>query len=92
MLTMIQDLEHSIRTAYGDSDLKYCKDIWATPMNQFQGLCKWNEGGLKIWAVISIPILQILKQELFGTFFQTALFVKDIIIVGYMFVEDTDLI
>ena len=51
-----------------------------------------NGAGLIIWAVVSSPLLQILKEDGFGTFFQTALSNHMIRIVGYAFVDDTDLI
>ena len=39
-----------------------------------------------------LPLLQILKEDGYGTYFRTALSDKPICIVGYAFVDDTDLI
>ena len=57
-----------------------------------QGVYQGNGAGPIIWAVVSSPLLQILNEEGYGTFFQTALTNQPIRIVGYAFVDDTDLI
>ena len=57
-----------------------------------KGVYQGNGTGHIIWAVVSSPILQILKEDGFGTFFKTAISQKQIRIVGYTFVDDTDLI
>ena len=57
-----------------------------------QGVYQGNGAGPIIWAVVSSPLLQILKEDGFRTFFHTALSGKAIRIVGYAFVDDTDLI
>ena len=57
-----------------------------------QGVYQGNGTGPIIWAVVSSPLLQILQEDGFGTFFQTSISGKEIQIVGYAFVDDTDLI
>ena len=57
-----------------------------------QGVYQGNGAGPIIWAVVSLPLLEILKEDGYGTFFTTALSGKPIQIVGYAFVDDTDLI
>ena len=57
-----------------------------------QGVYQGNGAGPIIWAVVSSPLLQILQEDGYGTFFHTALSNKPICIVGYTFVDDTDLI
>jgi hypothetical protein len=57
-----------------------------------QGVYQGNGAGPIIWAVVSSPLLRIMKEEGFGTFFKTSLSGQDIRIVGYAFVDDTDLI
>ena len=89
MFTPLQYLEHTIRCAYGDSDETYGSEKWAVPM---QGLYQGNGAGPIIWAVVSSPILQILRKEGFGTFFKSSISGKTIRLVGYAFVDDTDLI
>ena len=57
-----------------------------------QGVYQGNGGGPTIWAVVSSPLLQIMKEEGFGTFFKVSLTNDTIGLVGYAFVDDTDLI
>ena len=87
MFTTLQDLEHTIRTAFGDSDTSYGGDTWVVPM---QGIYQGNGAGPIIWAVISSPLLQIMKEEGFGTAFKTTISGGHIHLVGYAFVDDTD--
>ena len=89
MFTPLQYLQHTICCAYGNSDNTYGSDTWEKPM---QGVYQGNGAGPIIWAVVSSPLLQILNEEGYGTFFQTALTNQPIRIVGYAFVDDTDLI
>ena len=57
-----------------------------------QGVYQGNGAGPIIWAVVSSPLLQILREDGFGTFFRSAISQKTIRLVGYAFVDDTDLI
>ena len=57
-----------------------------------QGVYQGNSEGPIICAVVSSPLLQILQEDGFVTFFRTAISGKEIRIVGYAFVDDTDLI
>ena len=89
MFTPLQHLEHTIRCAFGTSTESYGKELWAVPM---QGVYQGNGAGPVIWAVVSSPLLQILKEEGFGTFFKAGISKTEIRLVGYAFVDDTDLI
>jgi hypothetical protein len=57
-----------------------------------QGVYQGNGGGPTIWAVVSSPLLQIMKKEGFGTFFKASITNGIVRIVGYAFVDDTDLV
>jgi len=48
--------------------------------------------GLQIWAVISTPILDLLRQDSYGAAFKAAISSDQIQFVGYSFVDDMDLI
>ena len=87
MLVPLQYLKHTIRCAYGQSSMTYGTDYAGKPM---QGVYQGNGAGPIIWAVVSSPTLQILDG--FGTFFQMAISQQQIRIVGYAFVDNTDLI
>ena len=89
MLVPLQYLEHTIRCAYGQSSTTYGTDYSEKPM---QGVYQGNGAGPIIWAVVSSPIVQILKEDGFRTYFKTAISQKQICIVGYAFVNDADLI
>jgi hypothetical protein len=67
MFSTLQNLEHTIRTAYGDSEETYGGDLWVIPMQRvYQG----NGAGPLIWALVSSPLLDIMQEEGFGTFFK----------------------
>ena len=57
-----------------------------------QGVYQGNGAGPIIWAVVSSPLLQILKEDGYGTFFQSSISRLPIRTVGFAFVDDTDLI
>ena len=57
-----------------------------------QGVYQGNGAGPVIWAVVSSPLLKIMREQGYGTFFKTAISGLEIRLVGYAFVDDTDLI
>jgi hypothetical protein len=57
-----------------------------------QGVYQGNGAGPVIWAVVSSPVLQILRQEGYEAYFKAAISGEQIRLVGYAFVDDTDLI
>jgi hypothetical protein len=89
MFSTLQNLEHTIRTAYGDSEDTYGGDMWVIPM---QGVYQGNGAGPLNWAVGSSLLLDIMREEGFGIFYQTSLSAQVIRFVGYAFVDDTDLV
>lgn len=89
MFTTIQNLVHTVRTAFGDSTESFGGDLWAVPV---QGVGQGNGAGPMIWAVVSTPLLEMLREDGFGTFFRLAISREQIRIVGFAFVDDTDLI
>ena len=46
----------------------------------------------QIWAVVSTPVLNMLREEGFGAYFRSALTADRLSFVGYAFVDDTDLL
>jgi hypothetical protein len=48
--------------------------------------------GPAIWAVVSTPVLKIMKGEGFGFMYKTSIEGKQLHFVGYSFVDDTDII
>jgi hypothetical protein len=85
----LQNLEHQIRTAYGDSDHYQGGLQWMLPMH---GVGQGNGAGPAIWAAVSTQLLNMLWNSGVGSFFKSPISGKDICFVGYAFVDDTDLI
>lgn len=56
------------------------------------GVGQGNGAGPAIWAVVSTPLLNMLRNSGVGSFFKSPISGKDIRFVGYAFVDDTDLI
>jgi hypothetical protein len=89
MFTTLQNLEHTVRTVYGDSDQSYGGNLWIVPLH---GSGQGNGGGPMLWAVVSTPVLKVMRTEGFGTYFRACISGDSIRFVGYSFVDDTDLI
>jgi len=89
MFTTIQNLQHHVWTLYRDSKLWAGTEIWVVPV---AGIGQGNGAGPQIWAVVSAPILNLLRQEGYGAAFKAAISRDQIQFVGYSFVDDTDLI
>lgn len=60
MFTTIQNLEHRIRTVYGDSDVNFSGVLYAVPI---QGVGQGNGAGPQIWALVSTPIFNMLTNS-----------------------------
>ncbi len=88
MFSAIQNMEHHVRTAYGDSTQWFGGSEWDTPVH---GVGQGNGAGPAIWAAVSTPILNLMRDEGFGVHFRSALTGELIHFVGYAFVDDTDL-
>ena len=95
MFTTLQDMTHTIRTAYGDSDTTWGgQDIWAFPFDHPpQGLGQGNGAAPTGWEVVSAPIINMVRTTGYCATFVSALSYCSIIsFVCYAFVEDTDLV
>ena len=89
MFTTIQNLDHYIRTVYGNSELSFSGKLWTVPI---QGVGQGNGAGPQIWAVVSTPVLNMLRAEGYGAFFEASISHEKMSFVGYAFVDDTDLV
>ena len=88
MLETIQEMEHHIRTAFGDSDGHYGHDAGPPP----QGILQGNGAGPAGWFGISTLLIDILKQEGFGYKQWTLIRKRAVEITCFAFVDDTDII
>jgi len=73
----------------GLTTMRVGTEIWATPV---AGIGQGNRAGLQIWAVVSTPILNLLRQEGYGVTFKASISGDKIHFMGYSFVDNTDLI
>jgi hypothetical protein len=69
VFTKLQNLHHTVMTIYGDPKSVYGGTLWAVP---YAGVGQGNSAGPAIWAVVSTPVLKIMKDEGFG-FMYTAI-------------------
>lgn len=89
MFGTLQEMEHRIRTAYGDSQESFGGQRWTqTCSSIYQG----NGAGPIIWATVSSPLLETLKELGFGARFESACSHQEHKFSGYMFVDDMDLV
>jgi hypothetical protein len=87
VFTMLQNLNHTVRTIYGDSKSGNGGTLWAVPCSDAgQG----NGTGPAIWAVVITPVLKMLKDEGFRFMYKKSIEGKELHVVGYSFIEDTD--
>ncbi len=89
LFTTLQNATHKVRTGYGDSSISYGGPNWTTPMH---GIGQGNGAGPAIWAVLSSPLLNLLRSKGFGCEFISPLSNTPLHFVGYAFVDDTDVI
>jgi hypothetical protein len=88
MLDTIQNMQHHVRTAFGDSLITTGGSPLDTPVH---GVGQGNGASPAIWAAVSTPILEVMRANNFGTRFVSALSGQSIQFVGYAFVDDTDI-
>ncbi len=63
LFTALQNLEHHVRTAFGDSPLFHGGAKWTVLPH---GIPQGNGASPSIWAVVSTPLLNILRRKKFG--------------------------
>lgn len=92
MFRCLQEMKHQVRTVFGDSaafyqatDVPSSDPLTALPLS---GVGQGNGAGPQIWAVISTPIAESLRQQDLGFLFQAALSDTAISYVGFIFVDD----
>ena len=88
MIDTLRKMKHKVRTAFGDSEDTYGGDPDDDPHGASQG----NAAGPAIWALVSSPLLDILREQGYGAKFISPLRKEFINICGFAFVDDTDTI
>jgi hypothetical protein len=89
VFTKMQNMHHTVMTIYGDSKSGYGGNLWEVP---YYGVGQGNGAGPAIWAVMSTPVLKMMKYEGLGFMYKTSIEGKQLHLVGYSFVDDTDII
>jgi hypothetical protein len=89
LFTTLQEAVHQVRTGYGDSKKHYGGKVWLVPIH---GIGQGNGAGPAIWAVVSTPLLNVLRDKGFGCEIICPLSSEYFHFVGYAFVDDRDLI
>ena len=91
--TTPQDMEHSVRTFFGDSEPSYRGDKWDVPLKYPpQGLGKLNGAALDVWAVVSTLMINCLRNAGHRAALKCCMSVETFKIVGYCFVDDSTII
>jgi len=89
LFSQLQNATHQVRTGYGDSSSFYGGNKWLKP---YHGIGQGNGAGPAIWAVVSSPILNILRRKGLGCHFIAPFSSTEVKFSGYSFVDDTDLV
>ena len=93
MFTSLQNMVHTVKTSFGESDRSFGGKLWAFPFSPPpQGLGQGNGAGPAIWAVVSSPVLEMLRSSGHGASFELAISRDTVQLVGFAFVDDSDLI
>jgi hypothetical protein len=88
MFATIQNLEHYVRTVFGESSRGFRQQGKIPIVGVGQG----NGAGPQIWALVSTPVLNMLRAEGLGATFLAAMTQLTTSLVGFAFVDDTDLV
>jgi hypothetical protein len=90
MFQTLQSLKHYVRTSGGTSSKFFnAKDIHPVAI---QGIGQGNGAGPQVWAAISSVLLDVLRKRKLGANFTSPISHKIMHLVGYTYVDDTDLI
>ena len=89
MLKTIQEMEHHIRTGFGDSTQCYGGDTTDLPP---QGVLQGNGAGPACWSSISAILVKTMREEGFGFEAWSLIKQRALAITCFAFVDDTDLI
>ena len=92
MFEIIQKMTHRVRTAYGDSTITYGGDSFKDWENAPQGVLQGNAAGPVVWTILSSVIFTILRDQGFCDSFCMCLSKETFQLLGFAFVDDTDLI
>jgi len=88
MITTIHEMNHHIHTTYGDSKISASCSSWWAPI---AGIGQGNSVGPHIWAAVSSPMFDVMHSDGFYAHIITSILCMTKKLVGFAFVDDTDL-
>jgi len=88
MISTLYQMEHHIRTSFGDSTKAGNRKKWGQPI---AGIGQGNGAGPQIWAAVSSPLFELLQQQGFFAHIIGAISLHARKLTGFAFVDDTDL-
>ena len=88
MIDCIQQMEHFIRTGFGDSETSYGNEEGPPP----QGLLQGNGAGPAGWFSISTRLIKLLRDQGFGYKEWTLIRQRAVMLICLAYVDDTDLV
>jgi len=86
----IQNMQISLRTAFGDSSFAYGGS--ASADLPFQGVCQGNGAGPALWLATSIPLIETLRHHGYVSKFSCPISGRSTSLTGMIYVNDCDLI
>ena len=93
MLDTIQSMSHTVRTAYGDSNITYGVDTITDDFKNFvMGLCQVNGCAIQLFPIISSIVFSALQTQVFGIHLVNSFMTEIAQLVGFIFVDGCDMI
>ena len=84
-----QNLVVNMRTAFGDSELTNATGTWLVPIGRpINSALQGSPDGPINWALVSTPVLEVMRELGYGVAFKCALSGEKLDLVGCMFVDD----
>ena len=91
MFETIQKMVHRVRTAFGESEGTYGGEFLGDWENYPRGMLQGNACAPTIWSILSSVVYNCLHKKGFSNFFCSALSKEIFTLVGFSYVDDTDL-
>jgi hypothetical protein len=89
LFTTLQEAIHKVQTGFGDSKSHCGGKVWLVPIH---GIGQGNGAGPAIWAVVSTPLLNVLREKDYGCDIVCPLSSSFFKFVGCAFMDDTNVI
>ena len=91
-VTTLLEMKHYVRTVYGISKTYYGGEKWTLEGNKPHGNGEGNGNGPALWAGISSPLLNILRELDYGIRFSSPISNEELRLSAFGFVDDMDFV